>query len=142
PVLLANVHRLPNRPEEDVDMPYKLPRLLHKEGILVGLVYDDLKSNRNLPFFAGTAAAYGLDKEEALKMITSNTAKILGIDDEAGTLERGKRAILFVSEGDALDMRTNNVSLALIDGRKLDLTNKQIRLYKKFKGKYDTQTGL
>ncbi len=141
PVLLANLHRLPSRPEEDVDMPYKLPHLLQHEGILVGLVYDDLKSNRNLPFFAGTAAAYGLDKEEALKMITSNTAKILGIDDETGTLETGKRAILFVSEGDALDMRTNKVSLALIDGRKLDLDNKQIRLYEKFKGKYDAQTG-
>lgn len=141
PVLLANLHRLPERPEEDVDMPYKLPQMLQKEGILVGLIYNDLKSNRNLPFFAGTAAAYGLDKEEALKMITSNTAKILGIDEEAGTLEKGKRAILFVSEGDALDMRTNNVSLALIDGRKLNLTNKHIRLYEKFKDKYQNQSG-
>ena len=141
PVLLANLHRLPGRPEEDVDMPYKLPGLLQKEGILVGLIYDDLKSNRNLPFFAGTAAAYGLDKEEALKMITSNTAKILGIEGQAGTLEQGKRAILFVSDGDALDMRTNKVDMAFIDGRKLNLTNKQIKLYEKFKGKYDTQSG-
>lgn len=141
PVLLANLHRLPERPEEDVDMPYKLPYLLNKEGILVGLLYDDLKSNRNLPFFAGTAAAYGLGKEEALKMITSNTAKILGVDDEAGTLENGKRAILFVSKGDALDMRTNNVTRAYIDGREINLTNKQIKLYEKFKDKYEAQEG-
>ena len=141
PVLLANLHRLPQRPEEDIDMPYKLPQMLQKEGILVGLLYEDLRSNRNLPFFAGTAAAYGLDKEEALKMITSNTAKILGIDAEAGTLEKGKRAILFVSEGDALDMRTNDVRLALIDGRKVNLTNKHIRLYEKFKDKYEAQPG-
>jgi imidazolonepropionase-like amidohydrolase len=140
PVLLANLHRLPGRAEEDVDMPYKLPSLLHKEGILVGLLYDDLKSNRNLPFFAGTAAGFGLEKEEALKLITSNTAKILGIDKEVGSLERGKRATLFVSEGDALDMRTNQVSLALIDGRKLNLTNKQIRLYEKFRDKYEHES--
>ncbi|EMR00640.1 hypothetical protein ADICEAN_04237 [Cesiribacter andamanensis AMV16] len=139
PVLLANLHRLPGRVEEDVDMPYKLPSLLHKEGILVGLLYDDLKSNRNLPFFAGTAAGFGLEREEALKLITSNTAKILGIEAEVGTLEQGKRATLFVSEGDALDMRTNLVSLAMIDGRKLNLTNKQIRLYEKFRDKYEQQ---
>lgn len=139
PVLLSNVHRLPSRPEEDVDMPYKLPRLLTEEGILVGLLYDDLKSNRNLPFFAGTAAAYGLDKEEALKLITANTARILGVDSFAGTLERGKDATLFVSEGDALDMRTNQLSHAFIQGRKVNLHNKQKQLYEKFKGKYDAQ---
>jgi imidazolonepropionase-like amidohydrolase len=141
PVLVANLHRLPDRPEDAVDMPYKLPAMLQKEGIMVGLLYDDLKSSRNLPFFAGTAAAYGVDREEALKMITSNTAKILGIDDEAGTLENGKRAILFVSRGDALDMRTNDVTMAFIDGRKLNLTSRHIELYEKFKNKYESQPG-
>jgi imidazolonepropionase-like amidohydrolase len=139
PVLLSNLHRLPSRPEEDVDMPYKLPRMLTNEGILVGLLYDDLKSNRNLPFFAGTAAAYGLDKEEALKLITSNTAQIIGIDAFAGTLEQGKDATLFISEGDALDMRTNQLTHAFIQGRQVNLHNKQIQLYEKFKDKYEAQ---
>lgn len=139
PVLLSNVHRLPSRPEEDVDMPYKLPRMLTKEGILVGLLYDDLKSNRNLPFFAGTAAAYGLDKEEALQLITANTAQILGIDSFAGTLEQGKDATLFISEGDALDMRTNQLTHAFIQGRQVNLHNKQKQLYQKFKDKYEGQ---
>ncbi|WP_026135869.1 amidohydrolase family protein [Nafulsella turpanensis] len=137
PVLLANVHRLPARPEEDIDMPYKLAGMLHDEGILVGLLYDDLKSNRNLPFFAGTTAAYGLDKEQALQLITSNTAKILGIEDVAGTLEPGKSATLFISEGDALDMRTNKVTQAFIQGRDVNLHNKQKELYKKYKDKYE-----
>jgi imidazolonepropionase-like amidohydrolase len=139
PVLLANVHRLPSRPEEDVDMPYKLPHLLTEAGIKVGLLYDDLKSNRNLPFFAGTAAAYGLGKEGALQLITKNTAEILGIDKVVGTLESGKDATLFVSNGDALDMRTNDVTIALIQGREIDLGNKQIILYKKYKNKYQNQ---
>ena len=139
PVLLSNLHRLPSRPEEDIDMPYKLPRMLTEEGILVGLLYDDLKSNRNLPFFAGTAAAYGLDKEEALQLITANTAKIIGVDSFAGTLEQGKDATLFVSEGDALDMRTNQLTHAFIQGRLVNLHNKQKQLYEKFKEKYEAQ---
>jgi imidazolonepropionase-like amidohydrolase len=101
-------------------------------------VGGSLGSARNLPFLAGTAAAYGLDKEEALQLITANNAEILGIAEEAGTLEAGKRAILFVSEGDALDMRSNRVEMAFIDGRKVTLPALQQRLYEKYKTKYQT----
>ena len=69
----------PQRPDHDVDLPYKLAHLLTEKGITVGLSHSGMLANaRNLPFYAGTAAAYGMDKEEALKTITSNTAKILG----------------------------------------------------------------
>jgi imidazolonepropionase-like amidohydrolase len=95
-----------------------------------------LAHGRNLPFFAGTAAAYGLDKEEALKMITANTAKLLGIDDRLGSLTVGKDATLFVSEGDALDFRTNILSHAFISGKQVTLDNKQQELYQRFSKKY------
>ncbi|RED95635.1 amidohydrolase family protein [Marinoscillum furvescens] len=139
PVLLENVHRVPNRPEEDIDLPYKLPRLLHEEGILVGLTYSSgmLANSRNLPFFAGTVAAHGLDKEEALKLITSNTAKILGIDDRTGTLEEGKDANIVVSDGDLLDMGSNQIAYSFIQGREVELEALQQRLYEKFKAKYE-----
>lgn len=137
PVLLTDVHRTPNRTEDDVDLPYRLPAILHNEGILVGLTYRDIRSARNLPFYAGTAAAYGVDKEEALAMITSNTAKILGIADKTGTLEAGKDANLVISSGDLLDMRTNNIEYSFIQGREVDLTALQQRLYQKYKDKYD-----
>lgn len=137
PVLLTDVHRTPNRTEDDVDLPYRLPAILHNEGILVGLTYRDIRSARNLPFYAGTAAAYGVDKEEALAMITSNTAKILGIADKTGTLEAGKDANIVISSGDLLDMRTNNVEYSFIQGREVDLTALQQRLYQKYKDKYD-----
>ena len=105
PVLLNNLHRVPSRNHEDVDLPYKLPYLLHKEGILVGLTASgSLHSQRNLPFLAGTAAGYGLSKSDALKMITYNNAKILGIDNITGSLEVGKDANIIVSEGDILDL--------------------------------------
>ncbi len=137
PVILRNVHSLPSTNAEDVDMPYKLAGMLHKEGVLVGLSYSGASSARNLPFFAGTVAAYGLDKEEALKTITSNTARILGIDQRLGTLEKGKDATFFVSEGDALDMRGNKLIYAFIQGREIVLDDKHQMLYRRFKKKYD-----
>ncbi len=142
PVLITNVHRVPARNSEDYDLPYKLPALLHKEGILVGLTYENgmLASARNLPFFAGTTAVYGeLDKEEALKLVTSNTAKILKIDDMTGTIEQGKDANLVISGGDILDMRSNIIVASYIQGREVELHAMQQRLYEKFKEKYESQ---
>ncbi len=140
PVILARLHRLPYRPEEDVWLPYKLPYLLKQQGILVGLAYDENDvepmGTRNLPFLAGTASAYGLNKEEALMTVTANTAKILGIQDKVGTLEVGKHATLVVSKGDILDMRTSQVTHAFVRGKKLDLNDKQKELYQRYKKKY------
>lgn len=138
-VVLDRVHDLPSSPDLDIDLPYKTPKLMQDAGILYCLSYrGDMETAglRNLPFTAGTAAAYGLTKEQALAAITLNTAKILGIDETAGSLEGGKNATLFVSTGDALDMRTNNLELAFIKGKKIDLDNVQKQLFKKFGSKY------
>ena len=112
--------------------------MLVKKGITVGLIHDDgdVQSSRNQAFYAGTAAAYGLEKEEALKLVTSNPAKILGIDKTTGTLEQGKDANIVVSEGDLLDMRTNKLEYAFIRGREVTLEGKQQILYERYKEKY------
>jgi len=139
-VILKRVHSLPLRQEDDVYLPYKMPKKLFDSGVLFCLENaGDMEAmqTRNLPFYAGTAAAYGLDKEEALKLITLNTAKILGIDDVVGSLEVGKAATLFISEGDALDMRSNVVTTAFIQGRLVDVNNHQKKLYKKYSEKYE-----
>ncbi|GAB4402056.1 MAG: amidohydrolase [Microscillaceae bacterium] len=143
PVILDRLHRLPDWPEDPVWHPYELPALLHQAGVKVALAYD-VESNapmgtRNLPFLAGTAAAYGLDREVALQMITSYPAQILGIAEKTGTLEKGKEASLVVSKGDLLDMRTNQVQMAFIQGRKLDLNDKHKGLYQLYKEKYTRQ---
>ena len=104
---------------------------------MVSLSHNSAAYSRNLPFFAGTAAAHGLSKEEALMMITANSAKILGIDDRTGTLEKGKDAMIVVSKGDILDMLGNDITHAFIQGRKIDLNNKHKELYQKFKAKYE-----
>ena len=137
PVLLNNLHRVPSRNHEDIDLPYKLPYLLQKEGVLVGLTASgSLHSQRNLPFLAGTAAGYGLGKEEALKLITSNNAKILGIDNVTGTIKVGKDANIIISKGDILDMKSSVIEYAFITGRKVNLDGKQQILYDRFKRKY------
>jgi hypothetical protein len=138
-VMVGRVHDLPERPEDDVDMPYKLPAILQKAGILFCLNNEgdmEAMGARNLPFLAGTSAAYGLTREQALQAITLNTAKILGIEKTTGSLEAGKDATLFISTGDALDMKSNNVERAFVKGNTIDLSNDQKLLYEKYKKKY------
>jgi len=141
PVIVKNVHVLPNRPDDAVNVPYELPSRLLEAGLTVGLGYERgmNASARNLPFLAGSAVAHGSDKEEALQLITKNNAQILGISDRYGTLEEGKSATLFVSEGDALDMRTNKITRAFVDGRQVTLPALQQRLYQKYKEKYEDE---
>ena len=138
-IVVRRVHSLPSRQDEDIDLPYKLPALLDKSGIVFCLDNSGDMENmniRNLPFYAGTARAHGLEGEKAVQSITLNAAIILGIDDRVGSLEAGKDATLFVSEGDALDVLTNNVEMAFIQGRAVNLDNHQKQLYLKYKTKY------
>jgi imidazolonepropionase-like amidohydrolase len=136
PVILGKAHELPSYNDEDIQQPYKTPAILQKAGVLYALSIGGFWQQRNLMFEAGTAAAYGLSKEDALASITSNSAKILKLDDKIGTIEKGKAASFIISDGDLLDMRTSNISLAFIDGRQVNLDNKQKELYKKFSAKY------
>lgn len=141
PVLLENVHRLPSSTDQAVSWPYELAAALHNHGILVGLTHmsDDISRSRNLPFFAGTVAGYGVGKEEALAMVTLNNARILGIEKTTGSLEPGKDANLVISGGDLLDMMGNDVQYSFIQGREVELEAMQQRLYQKYKAKYESQ---
>jgi len=136
PVLIAHIHRHPDRKDDDVRIAYKLPAMFRDEGLLVGLYYPRTTNSINLPFIAGHAAGYGLGKEEALQYITLNNAKILGIGDRTGSLETGKDANIIISEGDILDMMTSNVTHAWIQGRQVSLDNKHKQLYRKYNQKY------
>ena len=141
-VMVQRTHTVPRFAEDDIDLPYKLPKLLEDEGVeycLQGEGRMPEMNTRNLPFYAGTAVAYGLEYEQAVRALTLSTARILGIDDVCGSLEPGKDATLFISAGDALDMMGNNVQHAWVQGRDVVLDNKQIQLYEKYKAKYDAQ---
>jgi imidazolonepropionase-like amidohydrolase len=132
PVILRETQTLPDRDEDDVYLPYKLPKLLQDAGVMYGLTGIGFWRQRNLPFEAGEAVGYGLTKEQAVSMISLNNAKILGIDKTTGSIETGKDANLFISTGDALDMIGLNVETAFIQGRNINLDNLHKQLYKKF----------
>ncbi|MEI6409593.1 MAG: amidohydrolase family protein [Bacteroidota bacterium] len=142
-VILAEPQRVPAREDEDVDQPFKTAAALEKAGIRFAIsgVHNSGEmgsswKQRNLPFQAGQAVGGGLPYESAVRAITLDAAAILGIDATVGSLEVGKDATLFISEGDALDMRTCQVTAAFIQGREINLDNKQKQLARKFEAKY------
>ena len=137
-LILNRVHRLPSKVDGPVDDPFTQAAKLQEAGILFCLSYTgdmEAMGARNLPFSAGTAVAHGLDYEKAISSITLNTAQILGVDEHCGSIEKGKDATFFISSGDALDMRTNNVEKAYIKGIAIDLNNHQKELFNKYKNR-------
>jgi imidazolonepropionase-like amidohydrolase len=142
PVMLVRPHSLPENEEDDVDLPFKLAALLNEGGVKFCIQNQgdmEAMNARNIPFLAGTAMAYGLTEEEAISAISLYSCEIMGIDKSYGSVEKGKSGTLFVSTGDALDMRSNNVTVAIIDGVFVPLTNPQTELYEKYKEKYKAQ---
>lgn len=136
PVVLFPPQSLPRRDDDDVDQAYKTGTQLHEKGILFTITGIGGWRQRNLPFQAGQMCAYGLPREAAVSAVTLNAAKILGIDKTCGSLEVGKDATLFISEGDALDMLTCVVTQAFIQGREISLDNKHKQLARRFSEKY------
>ena len=137
-IILERVHSLPVNEDAAIDQFYKLPSQLSENNILFCLSYSgdmEAMGTRNLPFTAGTAVAYGLDKEKAIASISLNTAIILGIEKTTGSIEIGKNATFFISSGDALDMRTNNIELSFIKGIPVNLNNHQKELFEKYKNR-------
>ena len=136
-VILDQCLNLPATEDDDIDQPFKTPAALQKAGVLYCISDDDANTRyRNLSYNAGIAATFGLTKEEALSAITLNAAKILGVEGKTGSIEVGKDANIVVSEGDLLDMKSSTVSDALIQGRQINLDNKQKQLYERYKYKY------
>jgi imidazolonepropionase-like amidohydrolase len=131
PVVTGPVQELPTRQSDRYDAAYTNAGKLAKAGVKVALRTDDEENVRNLPFHAAFAAAYGLGKEEALKAVTINTAEIFGIADQYGSVEAGKRANLIVSTGDPFETRSQIIHV-FIDGYRVPMSNRHIRLYQEF----------
>ena len=64
---------------------------------------------------------------------------ILGIDNITGSLEKGKDANIVICEGDLLDMKSSKVTQVFIQGRDINLDNKQRQLFEKYKYKYSVK---
>lgn len=139
PIILQRTHSLPHYEDDPIDLPYKLPFMLDTAGILISIDYSgdmEAMGSRNLPFTVGTCVTYGLSYEKAVQLITYNAAKILGIDQLIGSIEPGKDATFFLSKGDALDMSTNKLIHAFIQGRHISLDSHQEELYRMYINKF------
>jgi imidazolonepropionase-like amidohydrolase len=131
PVLVGSVMQPPSRESDRYDKAYRNPALLREAGVTVALRSDKTENVRNLVFHAGFAASHGLGPTGALRAVTTAPAEIFGVADQVGTIEAGKRANLFVANGDPFQPATD-VRHLFIDGYKLPLENRQTKLYDEF----------
>ncbi len=131
PVITGPVLSIPGRASDRYDISYANAGLMHKAGVKVAIRTSETENVRNLPFHAGFAAAYGLGKEEALKAITIIPAEIFGVAEHYGSLEKGKRANLFVSDGDPFEMKTT-IEYLFINGWNVPMESRHTLLYDEF----------
>ncbi len=135
PVIIDRVHKLPSHSGDMLDQPFRLAADLVAKGVNVAFATSgDMEAmiSRNLPFQVGTAVYYGLPYEKAIESLTLTPAKLMGIEKDYGTIESGKRATFFISEGDALDIKSNDVSAAFVNGKRVYLWNHQMELRDKY----------
>jgi imidazolonepropionase-like amidohydrolase len=135
-IILENAHSLPSREDDDIDLPYKKATILYNAGIKYCIAINGSWQQRNLPFEAGTTAAYGVPREMALRSVTLSAAEILGVAANLGSLTKGKDATLLISTGDLLDMKSSIVERAWIQGTEIALKNSQNELNEKYLKKY------
>ena len=131
PVITGPVLSMPTRDTDPYDQAYKNAGLMQKAGVKVAIRTGDAENVRNLPFHAGFAATYGMGKDEALKAVTIIPAEIMGVADQIGSIEVGKKANLFVSDGDPFEPSTA-IKHLFIQGWNVPLESRQTLLYEEF----------
>jgi imidazolonepropionase-like amidohydrolase len=131
PVVLGPVLQLPTRQDDHHAATYRAASLLAAAGVTFALSGgSDATNVRLLPYQASQSVAWGLARDRALRAITIDAAAILGVAHEVGSLDVGKRANLFVSKGDPLEVRTE-VLHVFIQGRDVGTDNVHRQLYEK-----------
>jgi imidazolonepropionase-like amidohydrolase len=142
PVLIAGTLNLPRHQHDPYDSEYTNPAKLHAAGVKIAITSRSGSSGggetaaRNLPFEAATAVAYGLPEEVALKAVTMTPAQILGVADQVGSLETGKRANVVVTAGHLLEPTTPVLAL-FIDGEPVRPESRHTQLYAKYRRRLD-----
>jgi imidazolonepropionase-like amidohydrolase len=133
PVVFGSLYAMPPKWEDGYDSLYRNPKILQEAGVLFAFSSQSATLAKDLPYHAAKAAAFGLDKKEALKGVTIYPAQIFGIDDTMGSLEKGKVANIVLADGDILELSTS-VKHVFIDGKEMDLSSvytEQLDKYKK-----------
>lgn len=131
PVITGPVLTNPTRSYDKYDRPYANAGLMQQAGVKVAIRSNETENVRNLPYHAGFAATYGMGREEALKAVTIVPAEILGVDDKYGSIEKGKVANLFVTDGDPFETKTL-VKYVFINGWNIPMVSRHTQLYDEY----------
>lgn len=132
PVVLGSMYGMPPVWEDGYDAIFRNAGVLNKAGVKIAFSSSSSSTAKDLPYHASKAAAFGLDKKEALKAVTIYPAEIFGVADKMGSLEKGKVANIVLADNDILELRTN-IKKVFIDGRDTDLSSRYTELLEKFK---------
>jgi imidazolonepropionase-like amidohydrolase len=132
PVIVGSAHSPTSDRDDPVEAGWANAAILNQAGVPVAFSTMDVANVRWLPEHAAKAAAFGLPKDVALESVTLTPARILGLGDEIGSIEAGKRADLIVTDGDPLQL-TTSVERAWIAGREVSLESKHVELWKQFR---------
>lgn len=135
PVVFGSLYAMPPKWEDGYDSLYRNPAVLQKAGVKIAFSSQSASLAKDLPYHAAKAAAFGLDKKEALKGVTINPAQIFGVDDILGSLEKGKVANIVLANGDILEQGTH-IKYVFIDGKETDLFTRYEELLEKYKKKH------
>ena len=136
PVVVTPILRLPLRRDDPYDAPYTVPKRLYEAGVRFCIAGGSGYGNeRNLPYHAAQARAYGLPEDAALRSVTLSVAEILGVEARVGSIAAGKDATVIVTDGDPLEIRTHTERL-FIQGRDVPLTSRHTRLNDKYRERY------
>ena len=134
PVVFGSLYAMPSKWEDGYDAIFRNPGVLAKAGVKFAFSSQSATLAKDLPYHASRAAAFGLDRREALKGVTIYPAQIFGVDDIMGSLEKGKLANIVLADGDILELRTN-IKYVFIDGKEVDLSNRYTELLEKLNKK-------
>ncbi len=135
PVVYGSLYAMPSEWDDGYDAFYRNPAVLAKAGVIFSFSSQSASLAKDLPYHAAKAAAFGLDKREALKGVTIYPAQIFGVDDSLGSLEKGKVANIVLADGDILELSTN-IKHVFIDGREMDLSNRYTQLLERYKKRH------
>ncbi|MBU4203773.1 MAG: amidohydrolase family protein, partial [Acidobacteria bacterium] len=135
PVILGSMTDMPSSWDDGYDAIYRNPSILNKAGVKIAFSSQSSSLAKDLPYMAGKAAAFGLDREEALKAVTIYSAEILGVADSMGSLEKGKLANIVLCDDDILELRTN-IRHVFVEGVEADLSTVYTELLNKWKKRH------
>ncbi len=133
PLIFQGIQATPAR-DEPYDVHYATPARLHAAGLEFAISSGSSSDVFTLTYQAGIAVSFGLPKEEALKALTIYPARILGVDDRLGSIERGKIANLVIATGNPVDY-TSQIRQLFIRGEKVPWDDKFNRLYRLYRGR-------